>query len=474
MLKILHLAALLLAVCAKYPPGFKFGAATAALQIEGAWLQDNKAPSVWDNLAHLPNFTADGTAPDIAADSYNRYKEDIDLLVEGGIKHYRMSLSWPRIVPRGRRGSKVNEKAIKRYTEMFQYIREKGITPYVTLYHWDLPAVLSLQGYGLVDRYFPDDFLYYADVVFKSFKDYVKNWYTFNEPWVISVLEVMKDRDKATKPYEIGHNLLIAHARTVKLYREVYQSENKGVIGMVFNTGMSYPKNPENPKDVEAAYRAMNFSLGWFADPVFFGDYPEVMKQRVGRRLPRFNETERQWLKGSSDFFAFNHYTSSLTEEGTFQRQTDYNSDVNVTSTNNPAWKLTDMNWPIVPEGIHDLIVRINEHYIRGSKVPIYVTENGMANKETTSEDAKNDRARIEYLRDYLANVEKAIDEGVNVMGYFVWSLLDNFEWWSGFSKRFGIVRINYGTYPTRETKASFYWYRNYIKDKTTSEEVVA
>ena len=467
MLKI-FLSLLLCSVCAKYPSDFVFGASTAALQIEGAWLQDDKAPSVWDNLAHLPGFIADGTTPDIAADSYNRYKEDIDLLVSAGIRHYRMSISWPRIVPKGRKNTTVNEKAIKRYQEMFEYMKQKGVTPYVTLYHWDLPVVLSLQGYGLVDRNFSDDFLYYANASFYHFGEYVKTWYTFNEPWVSSVLEVMKDKEKAEKPYNISYHLLIAHARTVKLYREEYQNKHKGKIGIVFNTGMSYPKDPNNTKDVEAAYRAMNFSLGWFADPVFFGDYPEIVKQRVGNRLPKFNEIEKGWLKNSSDFFAFNHYSSSLIEEGKYQEQNDYDSDVNVSYSNDPSWDYTDSGWAIVPKGIHDLIVRIKEYY--GDNIPIYITENGMANKETTREEALNDQPRIKYLNDYLTNVKKAIDEGANVKGYFVWSLLDNFEWWSGFSKRFGLVRIEYGEDPKRIPKASLSWYRDYIKKNTPTE----
>ena len=473
MSKIFLFCLFFIGTLAKFPKDFKFGAATAAFQVEGAWLSDGKAPSVWDNLAHLPGYTADNQAPDIAADSYNRYKEDIDLLVAAGIKHYRMSISWPRIVPRGRAGKKVNQLAIKRYKEMFEYMKEKGVTPYVTLYHWDMPAVLQLQGYGFVDRYFVRDFLYYANISFHEFGTYVKHWFTFNEPWCICMLNDFKEREKAEKPYNISYHILVAHAKTVELYRQVYKEKDNGQIGIVFNMDMTYPKDPNNPKNVEAAYRALNFSLGWFADPIFFGDYPQIMRERVGNRLPTFSDEEKKLLKGSIDFFAFNHYTSWLYEDGNAKEQTDYYSDMNVTSSAKPEWNFTDMHWPIVPEGMHDLLVRINERYLKEIDMKIYITENGMANKEQTREKAMNDQPRINYMERYLQNVEKAINENIKVDGYFTWSLLDNFEWREGFTKKFGIVRVNFESNSTREPKASYYWYKKFIdKQKKEVEEV--
>lgn len=455
-------------VLCKFPPNFIFGASTAAFQIEGAWLQDDKSPSVWDNLAHLPNYTADGTAPDIGADSYNRYEEDIDLLVKAGIKHYRMSISWPRIVPKGRAGAPINEKAITRYRQMFTSMLAKGITPYVTLYHWDLPAILAIQGYGLVDNYFTQDFTYYANTCFERFGDLVKNWYTFNEPWCISLLNDFKKRDIGTKPYLIAHKLLLTHGYVVKLYRDMYKEKQKGTIGIVLNTNHFYPKDPENEDDVKAAKRAMDFNLGWFADPIFLGDYPEDMKKRVGDRLPKFTDEEKNLIKNSVDFLGLNHYSSSLCTDAHHEHTENYWEDQNVDMSNKKEWKFTDMGWAIVPEGIHDLIVEIHNRYLKASGVPLYITENGMANKELSIKQAKEDTARIEYLASYLKNVELAIEnEKVNVAGYFVWSLIDNFEWWSGFSKRFGIVRIEYGKEPQRIPKASYYWYSDFIKNQT-------
>ena len=475
-MKILIICVLFAAVICKFPAGFKFGASTAAFQIEGAWLQDDKAPSIWDNLAHLPDYTADGSNADIAADSYNRYLEDIELLKNAGIKHYRISISWPRIIPKGHADAPINSKAVKRYREMLQAMLDAGITPYVTLYHWDLPILLTIQKYGIVDKYFVSDFTNYAKVCFEQFGDLVKNWFTFNEPWCMAViLNDFKKRDESAKPYLIAHNTLLAHAATVKLYREQFKSKQGGQIGIVLNADMSYPKDPSNPLDVEAAKRALDFSLGWFADPVFFGDYPEVMKKRVGDRLPKFTEAEKALLTGSNDFFALNHYTSSLTENDPVKREPTYWNDRGIITSHKPEWKKSDMGWPIVPEGIHDLIVEIYKRYLKdANNMPIMITENGMANKEPSEKEAKDDTPRIEYLDGYLKNVEKAIDvEKVNVSGYFVWSLLDNFEWREGLSKRFGIVRIEFTNKPVRIPKASYNWYAEFIK-KNTVDVMVA
>ena len=476
MIKIITICVLFAAVICKFPPGFKFGAATAAFQIEGAWLQDGKSPSIWDNVAHLPNYTADGRYADISADSYNRYLEDIELLKNAGIKHYRMSISWPRIVPKGSAGSPINDKAVKRYREMFQAMLDAGITPYVTLYHWDLPAVLTIDKYGIVDRYFVQDFTYYAKACFEQFGDLVKYWFTFNEPWCVStVVNDFKKRDEGTKPYLIAHNTLLAHAATVKMYREQFKSKQGGQIGIVLNPDMYYPKNPNNPSDVEAAKRATDFTLGWFADPVFYGDYPEVMKKRVGDRLPKFTEAEKALLKGSTDFFGLNHYMGFLTEDDPVKKNPSYWNDRGIITSSKPEWKKTDMGWPVVPEGIHDMIVEIHRRYLKDAgNMPIMITENGMANREPTEKESKNDTPRIEYMSEYLKNIEKAIDvEKINVTGYFTWTLIDNFEWREGFSKRFGIVRVEFNDIPVRIPKASYYWYAEFIK-KNTETVVVA
>ncbi len=457
------LTLLTLAAC-KFPSGFRFGAATSAFQIEGAWLDEGKSPSVWDNLAHIEGYTADNMAPETGAESYYRYGEDIELMKKAGIKHYRLSISWPRIVSRGRVNSRVNMQAVEHYRKMFVAFRDAGITPYVTLFHGDLPIVLQIQDYAFTDLDFANNFVYYANVCFENFGDIVKHWFTLNEPWCTSVYEECEESEVGTLPYQIGHQLLIAHARAVKLYREKYQAKQGGKIGLVLNTDMFYPKNSAHANDVAAAERALDFALGWFAEPVFRGDYPISMRARLGDRLPRFSPEEQQLVKGSADFFAFNHYSSSLCEDGESKKCAGFWCDRNISTSYKSEWKTTDMGWAIVPEGLRDILVYIHKKYARDAKIPIMVAENGMANKEPTQKEAENDQKRIDYMKSYLANVELAASvDQVNVTAYFAWSLLDNFEWTAGFTKRFGLVRVELGDVPKRIPKKSFFWYRDFI-----------
>ncbi len=463
-LLLLILPILALTVAGKFPAGFRFGAATSAFQIEGAWLDEGKAPSVWDNLAHIANYTADDMAPEHGAESYYRYGEDIELMKKAGIKHYRLSISWPRIVPRGRVGSAINQQGVAHYRKMFEAMIAAGITPYVTLFHGDLPILLQIQDYSFVDKDFANNFLYYANICFKSFGDLVKHWFTFNEPWCMAVFEDCKASERSTMPYRIAHSALLTHAKTVKLYREQYKKSQAGDIGLVLNTDMFYPKDKSSASDVAAASRAMDFMLGWFAEPLFRGDYPESMKTTLGSRLPKFTVEEKVLVKGSTDFLAFNHYSSSLCASGTSKNCDNFWCDRNVTLSYRNDWKLTDMGWAIVPEGLRGVLGEIYRKYTKDAKIPIWITENGMANKEPTQKEAENDVERVEYMKGYLENVEKAITEdGVDVRGYFAWSLIDNFEWNSGFTKRFGIVRVEIGDAPKRIPKKSFYWYRDFI-----------
>jgi len=468
MKEILILLLIVLGTC-KFPKKFEFGVSTAAFQIEGAWLADNKSLSIWDNLAHSGLVVANSTDPDIGDDSYNKYLEDIALMKDYGIKNYRMSIAWTRIVPNGTNGSRVNQKGIDHYKKLFRDLTRAGITPYVTLYHNDMPAYLYIQGTGYTDPDFIEDFKYYADVCFKEFGDLVKYWFTFNEPWVLAVLDEYTPEEVMTKPYDIGHALLLAHAHTVKLYREKYQNQQKGKIGWVFNAEMYFPKDVNKKEDVEAAERALMFQLDWFCEPMFSGDYPQKMKEIINAdgkgRMKSFTEAEKNLLKGSMDFYALNHYFTWLAEPA---RKTgagfDYDRNVNLTFDSN--WNQTDMEWSIVPEGLHRLIMYIHGKWLNNTNMELFITENGAAIKnESDINSIKIDKARIEYLHGYLGAVEEAIIKGVNITKYFVWSLLDNFEWGSGFSKKFGIVRVELDKNAKRIAKGSMKWYSELIKD---------
>lgn len=462
-MQIFLLTCLVICSFCKFPPGFKFGAATSAFQIEGAWIDDDKAPSVADNMFHLPGTAKDGMAPDVGADSYHLYPQDIAYMKNSSISHYRLSISWPRIVPRGKANSVINMKAVNHYRKMLLDMKVAGITPYVTLFHGDLPVVLSLMGYGTVDPYFPENFLYYANISFFYFGDLVDHWFTFNEPIYIS-LDSAKESEIGTKPYKIAHNVLLAHGLAVDCYRKHYQTTQKGKIGMVLDSGMYYPKDINKPQDQEAANRNFDFLMGWFAEPIFFGDYPARMRKKLGNRLPTFTPEQKKLVKGSADFFALNHYSSSLCEDGDCKKDGEFWCDLNVSQSARPEWKKTANGWSIVPEGLRHLLGYIYNKYTKNAKVPIYITENGMANKEDTWEQAKNDEPRIEFMKSYLENVELAIEKDkVDVAGYFAWSLIDNFEWGDGFTTRFGLIRVDVGDVPVRRAKKSLSWYADFI-----------
>ena len=267
---------------------------------------------------------------------------------------------------------------------------------------------------GNVDKHFVDNFIYYAEICFKEFGDLVKNWFTFNEVWCMSILNDFKERDKGAKPYKIAHNALLAHGYTVKLYREKYNTDKRGKIGIVFNSTMMYPKF-YTLLDILAAERGMIYSLAWIADPIFKGDYPAEMKRRAGNRLPTFTKEEKVILKGSSDFFAINHYFSETCMPGPFIIGYDYWSDRNVITSYRFFWKRTHSGWPIVPYGLHDLIVYIHKRWTKNTLIPIWITENGIAVNESTVKESLNDIERINFHKDYIKAMEQAVNEHINV-----------------------------------------------------------
>ena len=458
------LIGLITGVLSKFPKGFSFGAATSALQTEGAWLTDGKAMTVWDNLAHILGFTADGTTTETTCNSYNMFDQDIAIMKEYGIKHYRMSIQWARVMPYAKAGTKINQKAVTYYRRMLTALKDAGIEAYANLFHNDAPATLCFGGYDLMDVDFPKHYAYYADKCFELFGDLVNYWFTFDEPWCQSVQGRYEAHEKNTKPYLIGHNLLLAHAEAVSIYRQKYQSKYHGKIGFNLNGEMFWPKNPDSERDKDAAWRNLMFQIGWFWNPIMTGDYPEVMKQRIGDRLPKFNETQKAKIKGAADFFALNHYFSWITEDGGHVNRTTYEDDVNTTDSHKPEWKESDIGFSIVPEGMHDILIFIHKTWLENTSFPIFITENGVSVPEPNISAAISDTERVDFIFNYMQYLEKAIDEGVNVSKYFVWTLIDNFEWGHGLSSRFGITRIEYKDNYKRIPKLSLKWYQNLIQ----------
>jgi len=445
-----------------FPRGFIWGAATAAYQIEGGALLGGRTPSIWDIFAAIPGRIQDGSSGAVACDHYHRFRQDVQLMKDLGLQAYRFSISWSRLLPAGR--GFVNPDAVAFYGALLDELGKQGILPLVTLYHWDLPHCLEEEYGGWLSSRVAGDFEQYAAVCFDHFGDRVKHWVTFNEPWCSTALgyasgEHAPGHSKApgTEPYQAAHHILLAHGRAVKRYREEYQVAQHGSIGIALNMDWK-ERLTDSEADTKAQRRALDWQLGWFMDPICKGDYPETMRTRCGERLPSFSVEERELLRGSLDFLGLNHYSTDFVsaKEGESEKSASYFADQEVHTISDPLWAKTHIGWDIVPWGLQRLLCHIQREY----KLPegILITENGCAIREEDAAQSKHDVARTEYLQGYIAQVHRAIQEGADVRGYFVWSLMDNFEWAFGYTKRFGIVRVDFDTQlRTPKDSAAFY-----------------
>ena len=458
----------------RFPGNFIWGSATSSYQIEGAWKEDGKGPSIWDVFCLIPGKVHGGDTGEIACDHYHRVSEDVALMKSMGLKAYRFSIAWARVLPTGR--DSVNTQGIKFYNKLIDELLAAGIEPWITLYHWDLPAALEFEINGWLGNDIPEIFAAYANLCFTHFGDRVKNWITINEPWVVAILGyghgVFAPGKKSNDlPYLAAHNLLLAHAKAVNVYRTKFRHQ-QGVIGITNNCDWREPLT-QSMEDKAAAQRALVFFLGWFADPVYLGDYPAIMKERLGNRLPTFTAAEKILLKGSSDFFGLNHYTTMYAadatnnkEQGSVYGNGGLSADQDVNLSVSADWKLTAMEWAIVPWGCKKLLEWIAERY---DNPPIFITENGCAFEDQLTDGEVNDVERIDFFKGYISAVGQAIHRGVNVKGYFIWSLLDNFEWASGYAKKFGIHYVEKETL-NRIPKASALWYKNVIDRNGVAE----
>ena len=446
-----------------FPKNFIWGAATSSYQIEGGHNLDGKGPSIWDAFCAIPGKVANGDTGNISCDHYHRMAEDVALMKQMGLQAYRFSISWPRILPTGR--GKVNKTGIEFYNSLINELLENDIQPWVTLYHWDLPLALQFEEDGWLGSSIADAFANYADVCFQYFGDRVKNWITINEAWVAAMLGYGQGvfapgRTSNSEPYLAGHNLLRAHAKAVHVYREKYQTVQKGQIGMTNNCDWREPLT-DSPADHAAAERAMEFFVSWFADPIYHGKYPDSMIERVGERLPKFSKEDIELVRGSSDFFGLNHYTTMYAADATgkIQESSVYGNgglseDQDVNLSVDPSWQLTTMQWAVVPWGCCKLLEWLDKRY---GRPPIVITENGCAFDDQLVKGQVNDHQRVEFFKGYLAAIHEAIENGVDVQAYFAWSLMDNFEWASGYGQRFGIHYVDFETLK-RTPKASAKW----------------
>lgn len=429
---------------------FLWGAATAAFQVEGAAREDGKGPSIWDVFCATPGHTARRETGDVACDHYHRWREDVRLMRALNLRAYRFSVSWPRVQPRGRGPG--NDRGLDFYDRLVDALREADIEPLVTLYHWDLPAALQTELGGWASDDLPEIFADYAGLVFERLGDRVGMWLTINEPQVvvdagyIHGVHAPGIRDRRLG-YRAAHNLLRAHAYAVARYRA--SRHGHGAISFALNTSYGFPAT-DSPADHAAAERAMLDFAGWFADPAHFGDYPAELRRRLGDLLPAFTDDDARLLRGSMDYIALNYYTSDVV------RHAAGAGPMELEKLPQPDVPVTDMGWPIRPDGLARLLGWLAARY---GQLPTYITENGAAfDDRPDASGFIQDADRITYLRDHIAAVADAIAAGVDVRGYFVWSLLDNLEWAEGFAKRFGIVRCDPMS-QTRTIKASGRWY---------------
>jgi beta-glucosidase len=438
----------------KFPDGFVWGAATASYQIEGAAFEDGRGESIWDRFSHTPGKISDGTNGDIGCDHYHLYEQDIALMKELGLQAYRLSISWTRIFPDG--AGAPNQKGIEFYKSLLKLLRENEIKTAVTLYHWDLPQKLQDNG-GWTNRNTADCFEEYARYLFGQFDGLVDWWITHNEPFCAAFLGHWHGRHAPgiqdfSAALLASHHLLLSHGKAVRAFREM---KTGGEIGIVLNMDGYYPAT-ESEADKRAAELSHEAWSLWFSDPIFGKGYPKSVWERYEGRvvLPDVHDGDLEIISSPIDFLGLNNY---------FSGQCTACED---------AWPLgvkkdfigedrTSMGWGINPEGFYDVITRMHKRY---GGIKIYITENGCAFNDIVDVHGNvEDPNRIDYFTRYLTALHQAIENGANVKGYFAWSLMDNFEWSFGFSKRFGLIYVDYNT-KKRIIKKSGHWYRDVIR----------
>ena len=437
---------------ASFPQDFLWGAATSAYQVEGSPLADGAGPSNWHRFAHTPGTIRDGDTGDVACDHYRRFREDVALMRELGLKAYRFSVSWSRIVPEGT--GAVNARGLDHYERLVDALLANGIQPMVTLYHWDLPAALEDRG-GWLNPDIAGWFAEYSRTLFARLDDRVRLWATLNEPWVVADGGYLHGalapgHRSAYEAPRASHNLLRAHAASVAAYR----GEGRHRIGLVVNLEPKHPASP-GAEDLAATRRADAYMNRQYLDPALRGRYPDELRDVFGEAWPGWSPEEVAALRTPIDFLGVNYYTRSVT------RADPASWPVRASAVRQEGATYTETGWEVYPDGLRETLCGVRQRY---GDIPLYVTENGAAFPDPPQAPAGGleDPLRVAYLRDHVRAVREAIAAGCDVRGYFVWSLLDNLEWALGFSKRFGIVHVDFAS-QRRTPKASARFYSSVI-----------
>ncbi|CAL4900317.1 unnamed protein product [Urochloa decumbens] len=466
-----------------FPDGFAFGAGTAAYQYEGAAAEGGRSPSIWDTYSHSERNMDDGTG-DIASDGYHKYMQDVKLMSDIGLEAYRFTISWSRLIPGGR--GAVNPKGLQFYNNLINELVKEGIQINVVLYHMDLPRILEDEYGGWISPKIIEDFTAYANVCFREFGDRVAHWTTMLEP--NSMVQGSYDNgvlppnhcsypfgsnctvgNSTIEPYLFIHHSLLAHASTVRLYKQKYQAAQKGIIGLNLYSMWLYPFT-DYAKDIEATERAKTFFYGWILHPLVFGEYPDPMRKIAGSRLPSFSSYESELVTRAFDFIGLNHYTSLYTSnnpntiEGPLQ---DFTSDLATLfrGTKDAPPSAMIVPGPMVdPHGLELILEYFQGKY---GNLTFYIQENGYGGSDGTL----NDLERIGYLTKYIASTLKAIRNGADVRGYSVWSFMDLYEIFGGFKTHYGLVAVDFGTEERRrQPRRSAHWYSDFLKNNAAIE----
>lgn len=443
-----------------FPKDFIWGAATASYQIEGAAYEDGKGLSNWDIFCKESNRIFEGHSGDIACDHYHRMKEDVQLMKQLGLKAYRFSISWPRILPNGI--GQINKKGIQFYSDLVDELLKNEILPYATLFHWDYPYELHKKG-GWLNPESINWFGEYVKAVAENLGDRLKYYFTLNEPQCFIGLSYLKTEHAPGIKYplkdvlQMAHNVMLAHGKAVKILRDTIKDCKVGYAP----TGASFYPIANNPQDIESArYATFNptidnwsFNVAWWSDPVLLGKYPEESKTEFKNIMPEIKKGDMELINQPLDFYGQNIYNSTPV---TFDEANKYK--IADRPVGHPK---TAIGWPVTPQSLYWTPKFLYERY----NIPIIITENGLSCHDVISLDNKvHDPNRIDFLSRYLLELNKAIDDKVDIKGYFHWSLMDNFEWAKGYDDRFGLIYIDYPT-QKRIPKDSFYWYQGVIQN---------
>ncbi|VYS68181.1 unnamed protein product [Arabidopsis thaliana] len=480
---------------AHFPKGFLFGTATAAYQVEGAVNETCRGPSVWDIYCKKYPEKCNGDNGTQAVDFFYRYKEDIQLMKNLNTDSFRLSISWTRIFPHGREENGVSKSGVQFYHDLIDELKRNGIIPFVTVFHWDTPQTLENEYGGFLSAHIVKDFREYAEFVFKEYGGKVKHWITFNEPWVFAHAgyDVGKKAPGRCSPYAkdetvkgdclggrsgyeaylVSHNLLNAHAEAVEAFRQCEKCKG-GKIGIAHSPAWFEPHDFKDEQGGATIERALDFIMGWHLDTTMFGDYPQTMKDIVGHRLPKFTTEQIGKLKNSADFVGINYYTSTFSKhwEKPNHAEPKFKQDSLV------EWKNKNVNditigskpetgaMPVYSKGFRKVLKYVKDKY---ANPEIIIMENGYGENLKENDSVKNGTAdynRESYLKKHLLSLHEAIcEDKVNVTGYFVWSLMDNFEWQDGFKNRFGLYYIDYKKNLTRHEKVSGKYFREFLSE---------